>query len=333
MGPSVVNIISSTVAREYFSRAQPRPTGAGSGFILDEQGHIATNNHVAEDAGKLEVTLADGGTVPAKLVGRDARSDLAVVKVDVAKERLKVARLGSSGQVQIGETAIAIGNPFGLERTVTAGIVSGRRPAVEEPNGGPQSTADAGVLIDAIQTDASINPGNSGGPLFNARGEVIGINTLIVSPGAGSGMGGNIGIGFAQPIDYVKRVIPELIAKQKYGHPFLGVSTQRITESIAEELKLPVKEGLLVAQVDAGTPAAAAGVKGGTRTSTARATQISVGGDIITRIDEKPVRQPEELVLYLEMNKRPNEQVSLTVLRDGREMQIRVTLGERPIRS
>jgi 2-alkenal reductase len=332
--PTVVNIISTVVSRDFFNRAAPRPVGAGSGFILDDQGHIVTNNHVVEDADRLEVSLPDGSTVPARLIGRDPRSDLAVVRVDVPKERLKVARLGDSTQIQVGEQAIAIGNPFGLERTVTAGVVSSRRAVVEEPvSAAPgQPAGEPGLLINAIQTDASINPGNSGGPLFNARGEVIGINTLILSPGAQGGQGGNIGIGFAIPIEYASRIVPELIAKSRYDHPFLGVATQEITETIASEASLPVKEGLLVAQVDQGTPAARAGLRGGTRPQDARSRRVSLGGDIITAVDGQPLKRPEELLVYLELKKSPGDTVSLKVLRDGRSLDLPVQLADRPTR-
>jgi 2-alkenal reductase len=334
-GPTVVNVISTVVTRDFFDQAVPRIAGAGSGFIIDEQGHILTNNHVVQDADRLEVTLPDDSTVPAKLVGRDPRADLAVVKVDVARDKLSVARLGNSSEVQIGEMAIAIGNPFGLERTVTAGIVSGKRAVVDEPGGQQvpgQPPVSSGVLINAIQTDASINPGNSGGPLFNARGEVIGINTLILSPGAAGGRGGNIGIGFAIPIDFAKKIVPELISKGRYAHPFLGVATQEITETIAREANLPVQQGLLVAQVDAGTPAAQAGLRAGTNPRDARSRRVSLGGDIITAIDGQPLKRPEELLVYLEMQKRVGDTVTITVLRDGRTLQLQGQLAERPAR-
>jgi 2-alkenal reductase len=333
--PSVVNIISTVVTRDFFNQAVPRSAGSGSGIIIDDQGNIATNNHVVEDADRLEVSLPDGSTVPAKLVGRDPRSDLAVVRVDVPKDRLKVAKLGDASQVEVGEMAIAIGNPFGLERTVTAGVVSGRRAVVEEPTSpsiGSQQPSDSGLLINAIQTDASINPGNSGGPLFNARGEVIGINTLILSPGAQGGQGGNIGIGFAIPVDFAKRVVPELIAKGKYAHPYLGVSTQEITETIAKDNNLPVGSGLLVAQVDQGTPAARAGLRGGSRPQDARSRRVSLGGDIITAIDGQPLKRPEELLVYLETKKSPGDTVTLSIIRDGQNLQVPVQIGERPSR-
>jgi 2-alkenal reductase len=333
--PTVVNIISKVVSRDFFNQATPQSVGSGSGFMIDDRGNIVTNNHVVEDADRLEVTLPDGSTVPAKLVGRDPRADLAVVRVDVPKEKLKVARLGNSSQVEIGEMAIAIGNPFGLERTVTAGIVSGRRAFLDEPSDPPgpgQQPTDAGVLINAIQTDASINPGNSGGPLFNGRGEVIGINTLIFSPGASGGQGGNIGIGFAIPIDYAQRIITALIATGKYTHPYLGIGTQEITETIARDNKLPVQAGLLVAQVDPSTPAAKAGLRAGTRPADARTRRVSLGGDILTAIDNQPLKRPEELTVYLETQKSAGDSVTLTVVRDGQTLNLSVQLGERPLR-
>ena len=331
--PAVVSVLSTVVTGGFFNQAQPQPSGAGSGFVISDEGFIVTNNHVVEDADRLEVTLSNGRTVPAKLIGRDPRSDLAVVKVDVPKEQLSVARLGSSAQLEVGEPAIAIGNPFGLDRTVTAGIISGRRPVLDEPAGGANGRAtEPGLLIDAIQTDASINPGNSGGPLFNARGEVIGINTLILSPGSQGGQGGNIGIGFAIPIDYARRIVPELMSKGKYSHPFLGLGTQEITETIAQQASLPVKEGLLVAEVDASGPAAKAGIRAGTRPQDARSRQVSLGGDIVVAVDGQPMRRPEELLVYLEIQKRVGDPLTLNLLRDGQRREVTVQLADRPAR-
>ena len=321
--PSVVNIVSIGVGSDFFSQPAPQPLGAGSGFIIDDKGHIITNNHVVEDAQRLDVTLADGTTVAGKLIGRDPRADLAVVKVDVPADKLRIAKLGDASKVQIGELAIAIGNPFGLEKTVTAGIVSATRRAVNEPG------AD-GILIQAIQTDASINPGNSGGPLFNARGEVIGVNTLILSPGAGPGGGGNIGIGFAQSIDYAKRVVPALISGGKFAHPFIGVGTVGITEAIAQELQLQVKNGLVVGSVDQGSGAARAGIRAGTRQTESRSRRLTAGGDVLTAIDGQPLRTSEDLVAYLEMNKSPGDTVTLSIVRDGQNLQVPVQLTERP---
>jgi 2-alkenal reductase len=203
---------------------------------------------------------------------------------------------------------------------VTTGVLSARRPAVAEPNG-------SGVLVDAIQTDASINPGNSGGPLLNARGEVIGVNTLA-RLGAG---GAPAGINFAIPINAVKRIIPELIANGVYKHPFLGVGTMEITESIAQQLNLPVQEGLMVQSVTAGTGAATAGLRPATSPQSVRSREVGVGGDIIVAVDGQPVRRSPDLLVYLERNKHPGEIVTLTVVRDGQRLDLPVRVGERPL--
>ncbi len=321
VSPAVVNVISSVITRDIFS-AQPIPqeAGTGSGFIIDEQGHIVTNNHVVQDADQLEVALPDGQVVPASLVGRDPVADLAVLKVDVSPEKLAVVTLGDSDQVQVGELAIAIGNPFGLERTVTTGVVSAVRQAIQEPGG-------VGVLINAIQTDASINPGNSGGPLLNGRGEVIGVNTMIFSPS-----GTSAGVGFAIPVNSVKRIVPELIATGRYSHPFMGVGTVSITGVLADALGLPTREGLLVQEVTPGSGAARAGLRGATRVVRVRGQQVGVGGDIITAVDGQPVKRDLELRAYLELNKRAGDQVRISLLRNSTPMEVTVTLGERPTR-
>jgi S1-C subfamily serine protease len=315
--PSVVTVISTTVAPDF--RAKPEGSGTGSGFMIDDQGHILTNNHVVADASRLEIALANGATLSAEVVGRDARFDLAVVKADIPRDLLRVMVLGDSDQVQVGEQAIAIGNPFGLEGTVTTGIVSSRRPVVNEPGGGD------GVLVNAIQTDTSINPGNSGGPLLNGRGEVIGVNTLGLMRG-----GGQAGVNFAIPINNAKRILPDLLAKGLYAHPFVGIASADITPLIASTLGLPVQEGLLVQSVEPNTGAARAGLRGGSQPREIGARQIADGGDVIVAIDGQKVRRPEELVVYLELNKKAGENVTLTVMRDGQQRDVQVTLGERP---
>ena len=315
--PSVVTVISRAVSPDF--RAKPESSGTGSGFMIDDQGHILTNNHVIGDERRLEVTLANGATVPAELVGRDSRFDLAVVKAQVPADQLRVMTLGDSDQVQVGEQAIAIGNPYGLEGTVTTGIVSSRRPVVNEPGDGD------GILVNAIQTDTSINPGNSGGPLLNSRGEVIGVNTLGLMPG-----GGQAGLNFAIPINNAKRILPDLLAKGSYAHPFVGVASAEITPQISTELNLSVREGLLVQSVEPNTGAARAGLRGGSQPREVGPRQISVGGDIIVTIDGQKVRRPEELVAHLELNKKAGEIITLVIVRDGEEREVQVTLGERP---
>jgi S1-C subfamily serine protease len=315
--PSVVTVLSSAVPPGFRSEPEPRPRGTGSGFMVDDRGHILTNNHVVEDADRLEVTLANGLTIPAQLVGRDSRFDLAVVRAEIPGDQLKPARLADSDTVEVGESTI--GNPYGLEGTVTAGIVSARRPVVVEPEGD-------GVLVNAIQTDAAINPGNSGGPLLNMRGEVIGVNTL----GRLSQGGGQAGLNFASPINNAKKVLPDLIANGTYPHPFVGISSAEITQSIAEALNLRVQEGLLIQNVEPNTGAARAGLRGGQGQQQVRSRQIAIGGDVVTAIDGTRVKRPEDFVAYLETNRKAGDTVTLTIVRDGQERQVQVTLGERP---
>jgi S1-C subfamily serine protease len=320
VSPGVVLVTSSIVRPDFFQQATPPQQGVGSGFIIDGQGHIVTNNHVVEEAERLEVSLPDNSVVPARLIGRDPWFDIAVIKVDVSPERLHQLTLGDSDAVEIGELAIAIGNPFGLERTVTTGIVSARRATVDSPGG-------TGVLVDAIQTDASINPGNSGGPLLNARGEVIGVNTLArLIQGVGQA-----GINFAIPINAVKRIAPELIAAGTYNHPFLGVGTVAITESIATELSLLVREGLIVQSVTPGSGAASAGIRPSTQPRQVRSRELGVGGDIIVAVDGRPMPRSPDLLVYLERYRRPGDTVTLTVNRDGQTQDIPVRVGDRPL--
>ncbi|MFN8524196.1 MAG: trypsin-like peptidase domain-containing protein [Chloroflexota bacterium] len=326
VSPSVVAVVSSAVPPDFRNEAQTRPRGIGSGIMIDDKGHILTNNHVVEDAEKLEVTLPDGSTIPAELVGRDPRFDLAVVKANIPAQLVRPVKLADSDKVEIGETAIAIGNPFGLERTITAGIVSARRPMVNEPNG-------QGVLVNAIQTDAAINPGNSGGPLLNARGEVIGINTMGIMPSAGpagQNPGSQSGVNFAIPINNAKRVLPDLLAKGSFAHPFVGIASAEITQSVAQELSLPVQQGLLIQTVEPNSGGGRAGLRGGSGTQVARSRQVARGGDIVTAIDGQQMKRPEDFVAYLELNKKAGETVTLTIVRDGQQRDVQVTLGERP---
>jgi 2-alkenal reductase len=318
--PSVVTVVSTVVQPGFRSEAQP--AGTGSGFMIDEQGHILTNNHVVEEANKLEITLANGTTLPAQLVGRDARFDLAVIKADIPRDQLRVMKLGDSDTVEVGEQAIAIGNPYGLEGTVTTGIVSSRRPLINEPSDGG---GGIGVLVNAIQIDASINPGNSGGPLLNGRGEVIGVNTLGLLP-----RGAQSGLNFAIPINNAKRVLPDLIANGSYPHPLVGVTSAEITAQIASALNLPVQQGLLVQDVEPDSGAGRAQLKGGTRPQEIGSRELAPGGDIIVSIDGQKVRRPEELVAYLELNKKAGDTVTLVIIRDGQQREVQVTLGERP---
>ncbi|MGC9335519.1 MAG: S1C family serine protease, partial [Anaerolineae bacterium] len=263
VGPAVVCI----TAPQYFGEC------IGSGFVIDQQGHVVTNNHVAVAAEQLLVTLADGETVPAEVIGTDPGSDLAVLQVDVPAGALAVAELGESATLQVGQRAIAIGNPFGLERTVTTGVISSLRRTIPRDDSGFQ-------LAELIQTDAAINPGNSGGPLLDSQGKVIGVNTAIFST-----TGSSAGVGFAIPVDIVKRVVPELIAEGTYRHPWLGITGGTITPEMVEATNLPVENGVLISSVEPGSPAAEAGLQGGTRQIVVSGVPMLAGGDIVTAID------------------------------------------------
>jgi S1-C subfamily serine protease len=314
--PAVVTVINSVVQPGF--RSEPQPQGTGSGFIIDNQGHILTNNHVVAQADRLEVTLSDGTTYPAKLIGRDARFDLAVIQADIPADKLQPVTLGDSDRLQVGEQVIAIGNPYGLDGTVTTGIVSGRRPVVSEPDGD-------GLLVNAIQTDASINPGNSGGPLLNAQGEVIGVTTLGLMPN-----GGQAGLNFAIPVNSAKAILDSLIKNGSYPHPYVGIGTAEITSTVAQALGLPVQSGLLIQSVDPNSAAAQAGLRAGSQQQQAGTRQIAAGGDIITGIDGQSLKRPEEFISYLETNKKAGDTVTLTIMRNGQQQTVQLTLGQRP---
>ncbi|MBI5166815.1 MAG: trypsin-like peptidase domain-containing protein [candidate division NC10 bacterium] len=315
VSPAVVNISSIAMAYDFFFNVVPQ-RGTGSGFIIDERGYIVTNNHVVENAERLEVTLASGAKYKAKLVGRDPGNDLAVIKIN-PKEKLPTVGLGDSNALQVGQTAIAIGNPFGLQGTVTTGVISSLGRTLRAENGR--------LMSSIIQTDAAINPGNSGGPLLNSRGEVIGINTAIFSPS-----GGSVGIGFAIPINTAKRLIPELIAKGRVSHPWLGIAGIAINPEMAEELGLSAKEGVLIVQAIPRGPAERAGVRGGNRRVRVGNTILAIGGDILVSIDGKKVSNLDDLTTYLDTSKRVGDTVKLGLLRNGNPLSIELKLGERP---
>jgi S1-C subfamily serine protease len=325
---SVVSITSLALVRTLFGTEQSQ--GIGSGFVIDTDGRIVTNNHGVQAADQLVVTFQDGTTTPAALLGRDPDNDLAVIAVDPATaddsgvptaRKLRPVTLGDSDAVRIGQQAIAIGSPMGLQQTVTAGIVSARRYP------GEQSTDELDLLGGGLQTDAAINPGNSGGPLFNADGQVIGINSSIISQS-----GGYEGIGFAIPINVAKRVVPDLIRQGHYDHPMLGVTTislSLIGQAAKQQLGLPANQrGLLVQTVTGG--AAQAGVRAGSRTAQLNGVRVSVGGDVIVALDGQPVATAGQLRGYIENVKRPGDTVSVSVLRAGQRNDFAVTLGERP---
>ena len=307
VSPSVVHIAVTT---------RSNGSGAGSGFVWDTEGHIVTNNHVVESARRIVVTFADDTTVEAELVGADADSDLAVIKVDVPASRLHPVELGDSDALRVGQRAIAIGNPFGFEQTMTTGIVSALGRVVRQQSGFS--------LPQLIQTDAAINPGNSGGPLLDSHGRVIGVTTLIFS-----NSGANAGVGFAMPVNTVKRVAPSLVATGHYADPWLGITGVSITPPLAEELDLTVDQGVLVQVVVQGGPAAQAELNGGSRQASFEGTLMTTDGDIIVAIDDAAVQEMDDLIVYL-AEKSVGQRVTLTVLRDGRRQRIQVTLGERP---
>jgi S1-C subfamily serine protease len=291
-------------------------SGSGSGFVWDTEGHIVTNNHVVESARRIEATFADGTTAEAELVGIDPDSDLAVIKVNVPANRLHPVELGDSDALQVGQQAIAIGNPFGFEQTMTTGIVSGLGRVVRQESGFS--------LPQLIQTDAAINPGNSGGPLLDSHGRVIGVTTLIYS-----NSGTNAGVGFAVPVNTVRRVVPSLMTTGRYADPWLGIQGTSITSLLAEELGLAVEQGVLVQTVVQGGPAAKAGLQGGNRQVRIEGTFMATGGDIILAIDGVSVQDMDDLIVYL-ADTSVGQRVTLTVLRNGRQQRIEVRLGERP---
>lgn len=293
--------------------------GEGSGFVWDTEGHIVTNHHVVAGADTVRVSFADDTAVEGKVLGSDPNVDLAVVKVDLPAEQLTPVALGDSDSLRVGQMAVAIGNPFGLENTMTVGIISALGRTI--PSGTSQFS-----IPEVIQTDAAINPGNSGGPLLDREGRVIGINTQIVSRS-----GSNAGVGFAVPINIAKRVVPELIEKGAYEYAWLGISGQTLSPEIAEFMRLPAGTcGALVVQVAKGSPAEAAGLRPSTDRLMRRGVEYPLGGDVITAIDGQPVAGMDDLIRYLTEQARPGDKVKLTVLRDGKELTVEVTLGKRP---
>jgi S1-C subfamily serine protease len=296
---------------------------SGSGVVLDDEGHVLTNNHVVEGGEEISVSLEEGGRMyTAEVVGTEPNSDLALLKVDAPASQLHPLKLGNSDEMEVGDPVVAIGNPFDLKRTVTSGIVSALQREIQAPDG---------VTIDhVIQTDAAINPGNSGGPLINAAGEVIGINSQIATGGSGSE--GNVGIGFAIPINTAKEEIAALESGTAGEHGYLGISGATITPELAHAFNLEVEEGVLVQQVEEGGPAAAAGIQGATTAAEVEGTEFGLGGDIITAIDGEPIASTEELVEKIS-DSHAGETVEVTVLREGQTASVSVTLAERPATS
>jgi S1-C subfamily serine protease len=296
---------------------EQRGEATGSGFVIDKDGTILTNAHVVNDATKITVQFANKTSATAHVLGKDESTDLAVLKVDPNGLGLHPLPLGSSGSIQVGDPTIAIGNPFGLERTLTTGVVSAVQRTIRAPDG---------FQIDhVIQTDAAINPGNSGGPLLDASGRVIGINSQIETGGSGRG---NVGIGFAVPIDTAKQIIPQLEKSGRVDRGFLGVETVTIDKSLAP-LNLPTDHGVLVQTVTPGGPADKAGIRGGKITAQLGGNTIQLGGDIITAVDGRPIRTSQDLAAAI-TGKKQGDKVTVEVLRNGSRQAIEVTLAQRP---
>jgi S1-C subfamily serine protease len=300
--------------------------GSGSGFVIDQEGRIVTNNHVIDGADEIDVTFWDGTVATAKVIGADPYSDLALIQVTLDPGKLSPLTLGDSDQVKVGQRVIAIGNPFGLVGTMTVGIVSGkgRTLPADSPTG-----VNTFSNPDIIQTDAAINPGNSGGPLLNSLGEVIGVNSAIRTDGTNRA---NSGVGFAVPVNTVKRVVQQLQDKGRVSYPYLGVSVDShfTTGELAAALKLPVTKGVLIAAVIDGGPAERAGLRGGDQQVTVRGIPVRSGGDIITAIDGDPINSFDEMIAYLAAKKQVGQTVTVTIMRGSEALQVPLTLVERP---
>jgi S1-C subfamily serine protease len=314
-------------------QAQPDPfnpfgqsqggTATGSGFVIDNDGHILTNAHVV--AGSDDVTVRvggeDGQTFDAKVVGTDPSTDVAVLAVDSGSDQLEPLELGSSSDVKVGDPVVAIGNPFGLDRSATAGIVSAVQRSIDSPNGF--------AIENAIQTDAPINPGNSGGPLIDSEGRVIGINSQIESGGQSNG---NVGIGFAVPIDTAQEIAQQLIDNGEVQHAFVGISGADLTPAIADVLNLEANSGALVQSVVKDSPADKAGIEAGDATVTVDGQRIRAGGDVITEVDGNPVSGMDDVIAAVD-SKKPGDSIEFTLLRGGDTRTVTVELTERPARA
>jgi S1-C subfamily serine protease len=311
---AVVNITSTTINFDFFFNPMPSQ-GSGSGAIIDQQGHILTNHHVIQGARVLEVTLSDQRKLKANVIGADPSNDLAVIKIEPGRKPLNIVQLGSSSNLQVGQKVLAIGNPFGLEGTLTTGVISSLRRSIRAENGK--------LIDDVIQTDAAINPGNSGGPLLNSYGELIGINSQIFSTS-----GANIGIGFAVPVNTAKSIIPDLISEGRVRRAYARLSGYELTPELAETLDLPVDHGILIARMQADDSFAQAGLRGGRQTYLVGNSLMILGGDIIFEADGQPVNSIEDLDRNVE-KKRPGDVLTLKIYRENREMTVRVTLIER----
>ncbi len=314
----VVNITTETVAYNWFLEPVPQEGSTGSGSVIDQRGYVLTNYHVVEEAFKVFVTLSDGEQIEGEVIGTDPENDLAVVKFDPGDRDLVTIPMATSSNLRVGQKVLAIGNPFGLDRTLTTGVVSGLGRAIR---------ASSNLVIrDMIQTDASINRGNSGGPLLDNQGNMIGINTVIFSPS-----GGSIGIGFAVPVDTARRVVPDLIEFGRVRRGWIQIVPRQLFPRLVQYADLPVDQGVLISDVVEDGNADRAGLRGGERSQAVRygSTIIYLGGDIIVEVDGTPVRSLENLYEALEDN-RPGEEVTVEYIRGGRRRETSVVLSERP---
>jgi len=332
--------INDSVLSDIFDRVNPgvvsifissdQGQASGSGFVYDTAGHIITNYHVVEGANYIEVDFPSGLKVEGTVLATDLDSDIAVITVNVPADKLVPIPLGDSDALKVGQLVVAIGNPFStFSSTMTLGIVSAKGRVLDSIR--TDSNQNSFTAGDIIQTDATINPGNSGGPLLNLNGEVIGINRAIQTTGTTSdGSPVNSGIGFAVSIDIVKKVLPTLLLGQKYDYPYIGISSSPYDFTLAEYNALGISQtsGCYITSVTAGGPAELAGLRGGTKTT--EIPNLSAGGDLIIAVDGKPVISYGDLISYVFTHKSPGDQITLTVIRDGKQMEVPLTLGKRP---
>jgi S1-C subfamily serine protease len=324
--PGVVQVTSTQVVRTNtdplfgFGLPQTQTQKAlGSGFVIDKAGHIVTNYHVVAGARSVEVSFSNSDNMKARIVGSDPSTDIAVLQIDARSRALKPLELGNSDRVRVGDSVVAIGNPLGYDRSVTAGIVSAVQRAISAPNQFP--------IDHVIQTDAPINHGNSGGPLINSRAQVIGVNAQIAT--GDNGTDGNIGIGFAIPVNTVRTVVAQLIKQGKVEHAFIGITAKPVSPQIASLFRLPAQHGLLVATVDAGSGAADAGLRQGTDTAVVSGESWPVGGDLIVSADGIPLSSIDQL-RDLIAAKKPGQSISLEVYRGTKKLTLEVKLGRQP---
>ena len=331
--PGVVQVTTKSIVQSQsdpFSPGQSQSQvqeALGSGFVIDKQGHIVTNYHVVEGANSIEVLFSNNVTTKATVVGTDESTDVAVLKVDVSPSALTPLSFGDSSALEVGDGVVAIGNPFGLDRTITAGIVSAIYNLEDSSTASPLRSPTNNFPIAAIQTDAAINHGNSGGPLINSLGQVIGVNSAIET---GSTSQGNVGIGFAVQSNTVKQVVAQILESGKASHAYLGIGFKPITSELASLYRLPVKEGLLVIDVTKGSGAAKAGLKGGTRDVTVSGRTYTIGGDIIVAADGESIGSSAGKLNTIIAGHKPGDKLELEIYRGDKKMNVTATLGDRP---